>query len=200
MAASQQASEHHGLADVLDALRELGESKDQVSVADIREQFGERSVGPFLIVPALLELSPIGAVPGFPTLLALIIIAFSVQILFGRRHLWLPGFIERRELPGPKLAKGMSTLRPAAAWVDRFIKHRLPALTRKPFRMLIAVLCIVLCAVVPLLEVVPFASSVPMGAIVMFGLGLIGRDGLLIALGMVVGSATAYMVFLALGQ
>lgn len=196
----QQSPEYNGLADILHALCELGEAQEQVSIADIREHFGERSAGPFLLVPALLEISPLGAVPGVPTFIALVIIVFAAQILFGRKHLWLPAFVERRELPGPKLALAMHKLEPAAAWVDRYIKHRWRPLTRKPFRLGIAALCIALCVVVPLLEVVPFASSVPMTAIALFGLGLIGRDGVLVGAGLAISLGTVYLVYIALSQ
>lgn len=95
--------ETRGVNDILDRLDELSGSKGKVSLGEIVEHVGSRGYGPFLIVPALVELSPLGAVPGVPTFLAALIILFAMQILFGRRHLWLPQFVGRRSVSERKM-------------------------------------------------------------------------------------------------
>lgn len=52
--------------------------------------FGKRSYGPFLLVPALIEISPVGGIPGMPTVLAATIIPFAALMVFGRKYIWLP--------------------------------------------------------------------------------------------------------------
>ena len=60
----------HSIADILECLHKIGEENGSVSVGDMADAFGTRTYAPFLIVPALLELSPLGAIPGIPTILA----------------------------------------------------------------------------------------------------------------------------------
>ncbi|MEI2414776.1 exopolysaccharide biosynthesis protein [Orrella sp. JC864] len=196
----ERQAHQHDLADMLDALSELGQAHRHVSVGDIRESVGERSVGPFLTIPALLEISPLGAVPGVPTAIALVLAIFSAQILCGRKHLWLPGFIEHRAVQGQKLARGMRKIRPAADWIDRYIQPRWMELTRKPFRMAIGAICLALCLTVPFLELVPFASSAPMAAIALFGLGLTSRDGVLVSVGLALSAGAGYLLLASLGK
>lgn len=171
--------EPQSVGDILDDLDELADEKEEVSVAHVVEAFGDRSYGPFLLMPALLELTPVGAIPGVPTFLALIIAIVAVQMLIGKSHLWLPGFIENRSVGAEKLTKATEKLRGIARFLDRWFHGRLEFFTSDTFRRVAAVIVIILCATVLPLEVVPFASSGPMLAIACFGLAIMVRDGLL---------------------
>ncbi len=155
------------------------EHTGKVRVGDMVGAFGTRSYGPFLIVPALLEISPIGAVPGVPTVLATMVVLFAAQMLFGAKRLWVPGFVEREGFSARRLERGVQKLRPVACRIDRWFHGRLRRLTTGPFMRVAAAGCIALAITVPLLEVVPFASSIPMAAIALFGLALLVGDGLL---------------------
>ncbi len=186
------ADDPHSIGDILDGLDRLAGEQDRVSLGDAVEAFGNRSYGPFLLVPALIEMSPIGGIPGLPTVLAAIIALFAVQIVLGRDHLWLPGFLARRSARADTVRKATQTLRGAAHHADRLFHGRLPALTRGPFVRVAGVCCIVLAATVPPLELLPFASTAPMAAIAAFGLALLVRDGaLMIAAIVMAGVAVA---------
>ena len=196
---ARMSSQDSSLSDLVKHLGNLGEEQDQVSVHDIRQALGERSFGPFLAIPALIEITPIGGIPGLPTLIALGIALVAAQILFGRDHLWLPDVLERRTLDGDRVRKGMEWLKRPAGWIDRVLRPRLDWLTGKAGLRLVALLCILLCATVPPLELLPFASSIPMGAIASMGLGLMVRDGLVIlvaALGALLGLGGTLMTVL----
>ena len=169
----------HSVGDILDRLNAAGARDGRIRVSDMVEALGHRSCGPFLLVPALLEISPLGAIPGVPTAFAVVVILFAVQMVAGRRHLWLPSFIRRRTLPHDRLCKVTRALRPAATHLDRWFHGRLPGLTGDRSGRIAAVACIVLALAVPPLELLPVASAIPMAAIAMFGLALVARDGVL---------------------
>ena len=175
------ASTPHSVGDILDCLDELSEECDAVSVGRIMDAFGTRTFGPAIMVPALLELTPVGAIPGVPTFLAAVIALVAAQKMFGKRHLWLPGIVSNRTVSGEKLAKGSHKLRGLAAFMDRHFHRRLKFMTRPPFSRIAAGVIVLLCVSVPFLEVLPFASSVPMLAIAGFGLAVLARDGVLMA-------------------
>nr|CAD6612092.1 exoD-like membrane protein [Rhizobium sp. Khangiran2] len=197
-AGDREAGGHEGqegLSHLVQSLCSLGEKHETVSVHQIREEIGERSFGPFLVVPSMIELSPVGGIPGVPTALAAIVSLFSVQIAFGMKHLWLPDFVENRKMPGDKLQDGLNFLRPPARWIDKVLKPRLRWITKPPALQVIAVACLLLAAAVPPLEIVPFGSSLPMGAIGLFGLALTVRDGLLAFLATALAAATLYTLY-----
>ncbi|WP_234905840.1 exopolysaccharide biosynthesis protein [Affinirhizobium pseudoryzae] len=194
-AGAQGSPSAEGLCDLLTMIDELGDRQRNVSVHDIREEIGERSFGPFLLVPAVIEMSPIGGIPGLPTALAVIISLFAVQILFGAQNLWLPQFVEKRTIDGKRLKSAMDTMMPVARFIDRFLKPRLKWLTKPPWVQVAAALSILICCTVPPLELIPFASTAPMGAIALFGLSLMARDGLLTVIAGLVSLSAIYLVY-----
>jgi hypothetical protein len=194
-AGAQGSPPAEGLCDLLTMIDELGDRQRNVSVHDIREEIGERSFGPFLLVPAVIEMSPIGGIPGLPTALAVIISLFAVQILFGAQNLWLPQFVEKRTIDGKRLKSAMDAMMPVARFIDRFLKPRLKWLTKPPWVQVAAALSILICCTVPPLELIPFASTAPMGAIALFGLSLMARDGLLTVIAGLVSLSAIYLVY-----
>ncbi|WP_338242119.1 exopolysaccharide biosynthesis protein [Aurantiacibacter hainanensis] len=173
------ATTPHSVGDILDCLEELAQDNDEVSVAQVMGAFGTRTFGPAIMVPALLEITPVGAIPGVPTFLATIVILVAAQKMLGRRALWLPGIIGNRCVSAEKLEMSADKLRSLARFMDRHLHRRLKLMTRAPFAQIAAGMVILLCLTVPLLEVLPFASSVPMLAIAAFGLAVLMRDGVL---------------------
>ena len=169
----------HSVCDILNMLRATADRHDKVTVGNVLDAIGDRSYGPALLIPALLESTPLGGIPGVPTFLALFIAIVASQLLFDRDHLWLPAFIQKRSVSARKLHKAADKLNPLALRVDRWFHGRMPRFIKQPWRRVAAVFVIVLCLTVPPLEFVPFASSAPMLAIAAFGLALLARDGLL---------------------
>lgn len=183
--------------DILDRLHETAEQDDEIAVDETMAALGDRGWGPFLFVPAIIEISPLGGIPGLPTFLALIVAIFAVQVAWGREKMWLPTFLGRRKVSSERMRTAVEKVRPVGRWLDRWFHGRLPRLTSDAAVRVAAVVVLLLCLTVPPLEFIPFASTAPMAAIAMFGLALMLGDGLLMALGFAL-SAIAVAVGLGL--
>lgn len=190
--------DENGLSDLIERLVALSGSSEKITVHEIREEIGERSFGPFLIIPAIIEISPIGGIPGVPTAIAIIISLFAVQILFGRKHLWLPQIIEKRTLNGHKLKKGLGKITSFARYSESIFRPRMKWATEPPYLQFLSLAVLLLCACVPPLELIPFASTVPMLAIIKIGISLLVRDGLAAVVAAVMAAASGYLVHSAL--
>ena len=175
--------------DILDALAGHAD-EDRVTVGRVRREFGEKSFGAMMFLPAMLEITPIGGIPGVPTFLALVIALIAAQVLLGRDGLWLPGWMERRSVDGEALAGAVAMLRKPARFIDRHFHGRMEWLTTAPFDRVVALLCLALACSVPPLELFPFASTVPMAGIALLGLALLFDDGLLVLAGIALAVAT----------
>lgn len=184
--------------EILDRLEQAGDQGDSVTVGEMTERIGERSHGPFLLIPALIDISPLGAIPGVPTVLAVIILLFSAQVAFGREHLWLPGFISARSVSSKRLHRSVERLRPIARWMDKHFHGRLAMFTTEPFVRAAGIACVALAFIMPPLEIVPFATTIATAPIAVFGLALFFRDGLLMTLGflLTVGAAAGFVWFI----
>lgn len=169
---------------MLDDIGALARGAERVSIGDVVERIGARGFGPLIFVPALVGASPLGGLPGVPTLMALVIVLIAVQILVRRGRIWLPGPLRRRGVTSQRLQGAIERARPAARGIDRWLGRKLDPLTSAPARVLAALIVICLCVLVPPLELVPFAALAPMLAIALIGLAIAAQDGILMLVGL----------------
>jgi hypothetical protein len=94
------------LTEILGKLADAGEG-ERVTIAQILDEFGDRSLAPVLLVPAMLTASPISGIPGVPTVTGIIVALIVVQMMMGRDTLWVPQFIARRGVSRSKLDKAV---------------------------------------------------------------------------------------------
>jgi len=195
---------HHDLEDVIDhiiecCIRSGPLHQGRVCVSDLMDAIGERSFGPLLLVPSLIAVSPVGAIPGLPAITSVVIVLVSAQILVRHEHVWIPGWLARRSIDAGKMEKGLTKFKPVARFVDHMLLPRLPWLTRRPFFYGIALLCLLIGLVTPILELVPLGGIPPNAAVVAFSLAIVARDGVWALLAFAFTIATiAWLVMLAL--
>jgi hypothetical protein len=120
----------------------------------------------------------IGDIPGVPVLMGLLVILIAGQVLIGRDHFWLPGWLLRRSVSQNKIRKAVGWMRPVARFLDRWSKPRLTRLTRGAGLVVAGAASLVIAAATPLMEVVPFSANIAGIAITAYGLALIAADGL----------------------
>jgi hypothetical protein len=169
---------HHDLEDLIDHILKITPDQGRISVADFMTALGQRSFGPLILVPSLIALSPVGAIPGLPAITSAIVILLTLQILTGHTHFWLPAWLKARTIDGAKLEKGLQAFRPIAHFVDYFLRPRLSFLTRGVFFYAIALLTLVVACITPVLELIPLGGIPPNAALVAFALAITAHDGL----------------------
>ncbi|MEQ8558179.1 MAG: exopolysaccharide biosynthesis protein [Henriciella sp.] len=192
-----EVSRNDPLENVLESAIEDIEG-DKVTFGDVLELFGDRSFGPIVAFLGLLVvLPPLGAVPILPVIVGFVIILFSTQILFGAKHIWVPGFIAKRSISKKQLKEADKRAKPWLKRIDRLISERMRFLTGRWSIYLAAILVTFLALTMIPLEVVPFAVAAPGVAIVLFGLAFMARDGVLMLLGYLasIGAITVTILF-----
>ena len=159
---------------------EVAAENDRPSVETVIAAVGERSFGAILLLSGLVILVPlVGDIPGVPTLMAIVVLLTSLQLLLGREYFWLPDWLLRRSTGGDGLHRAMRKARGPARVVDRLIRPRLSLFVEGPSRFGIALACLFIALLVPLMEFVPFSANIAGAGLTMFGLAFIGRDGLM---------------------
>ena len=180
---SEKTKDAKSIGDVVEGLEELAEENDEkVCFGDVLDKFGSRSFAPLMMLLALIELTPIGAIPGVPSLLAALIALIAVQMVMGKKHIWVPKWIENRSVSSDKLGKSTEKVEGVADKMDTLAKGRLQSLTRGPALRIAGVAIVILCIAIVPLEVVPWGSTGPMLAIAMISLAIMVRDGLIMLL------------------
>lgn len=190
-----QPDDPNSLQELLDRLRDGTNGQRRVSVGDILAVVGERSFGPLALVAGLVTLAPlIGDIPGVPTLLALMVLLTVGQLLFQRETIWIPARLANRSMEQEKLDKGLDWLEKPARFLDRWTRPRLVFLVRGPGQYVMAVLCLLVAAAMPLMEIIPFSANGGGLALAAFGLAIIARDGLLALFAALTTGGTAWFV------
>jgi hypothetical protein len=158
---------------------------DAASMDWILAQLHERAFGLFLLVLALPCCIPF--LYGVPQVVALPLMFISAQMLIGRDMPWLPRKLGARTVSKTSLE---DLARRAGPWLRRIeavSRPRLVGLTRPPMDQVVGLALVLFSA--SILVPLPGTNTVPGFAVVIVAMGLLQRDGILVILGAVLGTA-----------
>jgi hypothetical protein len=163
-------------------LKTLVETSDtpRISVRDIVAALGERAYALLLVVLGLPNCLPMP--PPIPLVCGILVLIIAIQMLLGFSAPWLPKRIMDWSITRDSASRLTARALPWVSYMERFAKPRFALLqTREGFRLVGA---LVLVTSLALLCAAPFIGQLPLGvAICLIGLGLVERDGLIIAIG-----------------
>ena len=158
---------------------------EMVTLDWILAQLEDSAFGLFLLVLALPCCIPF--LYGVPQVVAVPLMFIAAQMSIGRGYPWLPERLAAREVSKESLAK---LARRAAPWLRRIeaLAHpRLALLTRPPLDRVVGLALVLFCG--SILFPAPLTNTVPGFAVVIVAMGLLMRDGLLVLVGSVLGTA-----------
>jgi hypothetical protein len=165
---------------ILEEMCEAGEG-ERVYVRDMMEALKGRAFGVAALAFALPVCLPMP--PGVPTVMGAALLIVSVQMIFGRDTLWLPGFIMRRSIDREKLKAAIAKIRPRLEKLERAAKPSMLFLTGDVGRRFFGV--VMLALAIMLILPIPFFGNMPLGfAAAILALGLIERDGYFVLAGL----------------
>jgi hypothetical protein len=190
--------QEQAITHILDELAKQAKGEEDITVEDILHMASGRAYGPLLLPPGLALVTPVGAIPLVPAILAVFILLISLQMAVGKRRPWVPRRLRERGVDREKALERFNKARPWAEKVERFIHPRLTFLSKWPVEILVGGACSILALAVIPLGFVPFANMIPGLAFCCFGVALIGRDGLLMIFAFVFSAAAIGLAIWAL--
>lgn len=170
------------------------DSDGPVSVAALRDAFGDRSLAALVILFSLLNVIPLP--PGATAVTGLPLLIVSVQMLWGGNRAWLPRLLTERAIPLSTFRLIVGWTGPRLVWLERWISPR-----RWPFGNhghRIVGLIVAIMAIFIILPI-PFGNQPPAIASALLGLALMERDGILFGIGVAAAIASAAIVALVIG-
>lgn len=179
-----------GLTALLDSLRDVDE-EDTVDLGELLDTFDSRAYAPFLWVPGLVTVSPIGAIPGMSIVAGLWILLVASQMLIGQSTPWVPRRLRHIEFDHDRLVESIDRVEPVAGWFDRYLKPRWHPLVSDVGRWCMAAACAGLAVSMGPLALVPMGVFVPGLTVTLFATSLFLGDGVLAACGWMLAIASA---------
>lgn len=165
---------------------------DAATMDWIMAQLHERAFGLLLLVLALPCCIPF--LYGVPQIVALPLMFISAQILLGRDAPWLPRKLGARTVSKASLEDLSRRAKPWLHRIEAVSRPRLVTLTRRPLDQVVGLALVLFSA--SILVPLPATNTVPGIAVVIVAMGLLQRDGILVILGALLGTAwIASLVF-----
>lgn len=201
---SSQPSRRERTSDILASLVDRDVPPETpVRFASIVYRLNQRAFGFLLVLFALPCCLP--GPPGFMSALGLPILMIAWQMIIGRHKPWLPKVIHERIITQETLNKFIERALPPVRAIEKVCRPRLEFLTSVTAERFLGVFIflLALCITLPL----PLSNFPPGVASLVMGLALIERDGLVLGLGIAIGTAAigiiawlSYIAILASGS
>ncbi|MGB8818998.1 MAG: exopolysaccharide biosynthesis protein [Rhizobiaceae bacterium] len=162
-----------------------------VSLGSLRTALGDRSFAALLVVFSSINLIPI-LPPGSTIVFGIPPLIIAVQMILGQKSVWLPKTLLDRSFGAERFKSIMRSVTPRLRRLEHYIKPRM-----WPFPVMLGERLVgVLCALLSILVILPIpgANWIPAFAMVLMGLSLSQRDGILLTLGLGIG--IGFLLFL----
>ena len=186
--------EKTNLTGILDKIHEESEG-DEIAIENVVSSLKYRGYGPLLLVPAIFNLLPTGAIPGVPSLMGIIIIFISTQMIIGKKYPLIPKRLREVKVKREKFEKSRKFLSPYTKKIDRFLKPRFRFLTSDISSRFIGLSCATLGMSMPALGLIPLAADIPAFVVALYALGLSTRDGIVIMIAMVANTGALVAIY-----
>jgi hypothetical protein len=171
------AAEDGVLGKLVGRVEERAKAGEAVSIGLIQEIAGRRAAGPMLLLPALIVISPLSIIPGLPTIVGINTILVAGQIALGREQVWLPKWLTERCISARHAKTLLKFLGPVSRAADGVVKRRARFMTGPLMQRIGAMICVLMGAIMPLLEFIPFTSTWAASVIAVYALAITARDG-----------------------
>ncbi len=184
-----------GLRSLLDGYT-VGDPREVLSLRVLLAGLGRRAYGMLLFIATLPAFIPIpigGAISG-P-----LVVLIGLQLLWGRRRPWLPRFLATRGPQRHSLARFDRLVSPWLARLERLVRPRLPALLHYRASRLFTGLLLVLLGLLLALPI-PLTNYLFGAILLLFSLAMLERDGALMLVAWIGGSAAVASFGLASGK
>lgn len=157
---------------------------DGLSLRAIFERLDERAFGAGLFLLALPCAIPFLYI--VPQIVSLPMMALTLQMLAGRHEPWLPEKFGQRRIDKDGLTRMSRFGRKWFGWLEVIARPRLTFLTGRTSERVLALFLTVFCA--SILLPIPSTNTVPGIGVAIVAFGLMSKDGLLVLLGLLIGS------------
>lgn len=155
------------------------------SLRQIIDRLNERAFGAALFVLALPCCIPF--LYGVPQIVSLPMMVLSAQMVAGRREPWLPEKLGQRKIDKKGLTRTAKGGRKWFGWLETIARPRLTFLMVPVGERVIGLFLVFFCA--SILVPLPSTNTVPGIGVAIIAFGLMARDGILVILGSIIGTA-----------
>lgn len=170
---------------VLNDLGDVANGEPRTTVGEVVDALGRRGTGPILVLLSAVLILPVGMIPGMPGLVALILMLIGLQMLLGNAHLWMPPRLRRIEVSTETLQRVVDHAQPWRHKIRLLLSERLITVVDSSIVQIATSLILIMTGgVIFFIGFVPGLPFVLSIHVLLIGLGMTARDGVVISLGL----------------
>jgi hypothetical protein len=160
----------------------LAKSPGGITLRQCLDLLGEKSILLVMLICALINSLPFSGIPGVSTITGIPITLLGISLIFSTDRTWLPKRVADYHLKPGRMLTLLERLVPFLRRLDRIIRQRLLVLSRPPVLNMIGGVIVIM----GLMLALPLPlTNFPIGiCLSLLAIGLITRDGVVIALGL----------------
>jgi hypothetical protein len=160
--------------------------KEVMTIGEIKNALHERGFGILMAIAAIPLCLPVPVPPGYTTIFSIPLFIFSVQMVIGMRAPWLPEWIEKKMVKRADLEKIVTKATPWLKKIEIHMQPRMTYISVHTWERIIGIFSFVFAVSIAL--PIPGTNFPPGWGILVMSLGLLSRDGVMILIGMIVGT------------
>jgi len=154
----------------------------RVSLRALLKAWDDRSYGPLFIVLGFVGGTPLAVIPGAAAVVGVVIAILALQMALGLNHPWLPDIALKQSISEEKLRDVRRKMDKPLRFLDHLITERWTWAAGEAMRRAAAIFVTALGILMIPFDAVPFAVAAPAWTIVLFGVAITARDGLVMSL------------------
>jgi len=154
----------------------------RVSLRALLRAWDDRSYGPLFIVLGFVGGTPLAVIPGAAAVVGVVIAILALQMALGLNHPWLPDIALKQSISEEKLRDVRRKMDKPLRFLDHLITERWTWAAGEAMRRAAAIFVTALGILMIPFDAVPFAVAAPAWTIVLFGVAITARDGLVMSL------------------
>lgn len=177
-------------------LMEIAENKSlkfNLTYQYILGALGERAFGLAILFFSLPAALPFSSLPGISVVFSLPIVIFALEIIFGRKFLWLPKGVANKTIPHAKVSRIIMTVLPYIVKLEGLSKPRWAFMVCRSMEIMNGI--IILCLAFLLMLPIPFSNFIFATLLIVFSLGIAEKDGVLIFIGYLCFIACIFFIY-----
>jgi hypothetical protein len=159
-----------------------------VTLGSLTERLGDRTFGMLLIILAVINL-----IPFISIIAGLLVLSLGLQMTLGFTKAKLPKFILDRQLPNTKVYAALNAFEPKIRHLEQYIRPRW-LFTEAPIVDRLNGAVLMLLGIIISLPI-PFTNIIPALIVILMGMGLLERDGLVQIVSAVLGLIAMWLIY-----
>jgi len=175
------AGSNHVFEDLLIELETV--RQDRITFDKILNSLGGHSFDLAVLIFALPMLIPMP--PGIPMTAGFIISIAALQALIGKKHIWIPIGMAQKSISKPTLVKAIHKTAHRLRFLFKYMSPRFGRWLSGPFEV-VTYLTIFVLGFAMILPIPVVGNSLPALACVVLVMGRLQKDGLIVAMGLLV--------------